>query len=122
MNYAYHEIGRYEESIQHRQAFFTKIGDNEAAEILVKEFEVGYSAALTKTAQTLASRDQCFMPEVIFQLYAHAGNMELALDWAEKSYEMGDPNSIYFGVIPYAKPFLNEPRFQSLLKRMGLNQ
>jgi len=43
----------------------------------------------------------------------------LAIDWLEKAYEDHEPNLPYIGV-PQFDPLHSDPRFQDLLRRMGL--
>jgi tetratricopeptide (TPR) repeat protein len=48
-----------------------------------------------------------------------AGEYDQALDWLEKSYEDHDPNLLYLG-LPRYDPVRSDPRFQTLLRRIGL--
>ena len=51
--------------------------------------------------------------------YLDAGDYEQAIDWLEKAYEERDPNLPYIG-LPLYDPLRSDPRFQDLLRRIGL--
>jgi adenylate cyclase len=50
------------------------------------------------------------------------GEKEKALDWLEKSYEQQDAWCPYFKVDPVFDSVRNEPRFQALMKKVGLDK
>jgi len=52
--------------------------------------------------------------------YLMAGDNARALDWLEKAYEQRDPNMPYLSCFPLYDPLRPDPRFQSLLRRIGL--
>jgi tetratricopeptide (TPR) repeat protein len=54
----------------------------------------------------------------------HAGDREGALRWLERAYEDGDRNLPYIGGMasPIYEPLRSDPRFQDLLRRIGLPQ
>ena len=54
----------------------------------------------------------------------HAGDREGALRWLEQAYEDGDRNIPYIGGMgsPIYEPLRSDPRFQDLLRRLGLPQ
>ena len=49
-----------------------------------------------------------------------AGMKEEALDWLEKAYDAHDPNMPYLSVDPIFDDLRDQPRFQAILKKMGL--
>jgi len=55
-------------------------------------------------------------------VYAGSGDKELTLDWLEKAYEERGTWMIFLNVHPYFDFLRAEPRFQSLLRKMGLPQ
>jgi serine/threonine-protein kinase len=50
------------------------------------------------------------------------GEKDQALDWLEKCYEEQDGYSWFLKVDPIFDPLRTEPRFQALLKKVGLDQ
>ena len=61
------------------------------------------------------------MPCSIALRYVDVGDYERAIDWLETAYEERDPNLPYLGK-PLYDPMRSNPRFQALLRRMGLPQ
>jgi len=59
-------------------------------------------------------------PWQVATLYTRAGMKEEALDWFEKAYDAHDPNMPYLSVDPVFDDLRAHPRFQAILKRMGL--
>jgi tetratricopeptide (TPR) repeat protein len=53
-------------------------------------------------------------------VYAGSRDKELTLDWLEKAYEERGTWMIFLNVHPYFDFLRNEPRFQNLLKKIGL--
>ena len=51
-----------------------------------------------------------------------AGDYERSVAWLERAFEVRDPNLPYVGFRPYFDPLRSDPRFQELLRRMGLTE
>jgi serine/threonine protein kinase len=93
--------------------------------------EGGYAGAQRRIADLLvaryeksggvpdASANRIYLPCGIALRYFDAGDYDRAIDWFEKAYEERDPNLPYMGN-PLYDPLRSYPRFQSLLKRIGL--
>ena len=56
----------------------------------------------------------------IAELYDSAGDKERAIEWIEKAIEMRHPGVIYLGTKHFITLRRDDPRFQSLLRRIGL--
>jgi TolB-like protein/Tfp pilus assembly protein PilF len=54
------------------------------------------------------------------QVYASIGEKDLAFEWLEKAYEERSPLLVYAKVMPYYDALRSDPRFATLLKRLGL--
>jgi TolB-like protein/tRNA A-37 threonylcarbamoyl transferase component Bud32 len=83
----------------------------------------GYPEAAKRAAAALIARGRTSFvgPIDVANLYVDAGEKKLALDWLEKSFEARDPNVPYIG-IPFYHSLRQEPRYQALLRRIGLPQ
>jgi TolB-like protein/Flp pilus assembly protein TadD len=57
----------------------------------------------------------------IATVYADLGEHDLAIDWLERTYESGYGFLIYVKVSPQFERLHEEPRFQALLEKMGLD-
>ncbi len=83
--------------------------------------ESGYAVALKKAAEAMKlSADSTFInPFILAFLNIFAGNIEPALEWLEKAYEIRDTNLPYLRM-PIFDSIRNEPRFQEIARKMGL--
>lgn len=54
------------------------------------------------------------------QIHAQWGETGQALDWLQNALELRDPGMITMGIDHFLDPLRQEPRFQALLKEMGL--
>ncbi len=59
-------------------------------------------------------------PVALATLLIGLGRHDAALDWAERAYEERRGWLVYFAVNPLLDPLRGHPRFQALLRRMGL--
>ena len=57
----------------------------------------------------------------IAAIYAALGEKDQALDWLERAHEARSDMLVYLKVTPVFYPLHEEPRFQALLKEMGLD-
>jgi serine/threonine-protein kinase len=93
--------------------------------------EGGYEGAQLANGDLLAERyelakgvpsagtKRVFLPWGIAACYLDAGDYERAIDWLEEAYEVRDPNLTYIGM-PDFDPLRSDPRFQELVRQMGL--
>jgi tetratricopeptide (TPR) repeat protein len=84
--------------------------------------EAGYRGAAKRLADVLAGRfgkPGGTGAYHMANLYVHAGDRERTLEWLERGYEVRDPNMPYLSG-PQWDLVRADPRFQALLRRMGL--
>jgi TolB-like protein/predicted Ser/Thr protein kinase len=120
---AYHQKKMYDEALDAWRLSFEGKGDREAIQALNRgRAEGGYSRALRSVAEMLIERSKTayVTPWQVATLYTRAGMKEEALDWFEKAYEAHDPNMPYLSIDPIFDDLRDLPRFQAILKRMGL--
>jgi hypothetical protein len=88
----------------------------------------GYPGALLEWAQDfeqLHATNQIYVPRVIAEVYAQLGDKNRAFYWLEQGYEHRDRIG-QFGSIAYLKsdyeldPLHSDPRFNDLVRRVGL--
>ena len=60
-------------------------------------------------------------PIDIAQTYVEAGENAQALEWLEKALAVRDPNLMILGMPPFDR-LRSEPRFQAIVRRVGLPQ
>jgi serine/threonine protein kinase len=120
---AYHQKKMYDEALEAWRLSFEGRGDREAIQALNRgRAEGGYSGALRNVAEMLIERSNTsyVTPWQVATLYTRAGMKEEALKWFEKAYDAHDPNMPYLSIDPIFDELRDHPRFQAILKRMGL--
>ncbi len=113
--------GRYKESLTETVASYA--GDHELEKTLMQGYaQSGFRGAMKRAADLLAARarNTYVSPCEIATLYNEAGAKGLALEWLEKGLEVRDPNIAYLNFWPDLKPLRSDPRFQLLLRQMGV--
>lgn len=86
--------------------------------------EGGYEGAQRALADVYAARYEkgtYNQAEGVALRYLDAGDKDRAIDWLYKSYADHDPQVTYIGR-PHYDPLRSDPRFQALLRRIGLPQ
>ena len=122
-NALYH-LGKYDDALNAENMLWTARGDSELGHALSSAVgEAGYQSAMRRAADILAARPSSLEvgPMSVTRLYLRAGRNDLALDWLERSYQARDP------ALPYLNAGYKEydavrshPRFQALVRRLGL--
>jgi len=122
---AQHMKQQYAEVIAAQATSYEKRGRPDVAEALKKGYaESGYAGAWRKAneVQLANHRDAAGVAEGVGAHYLMAGDRARALDWLETAYAERDPQMLYIGINPIFDPLRAEPRFQALVKTMGLPQ
>jgi TolB-like protein/tetratricopeptide (TPR) repeat protein len=91
---------------------------------VVAALEAGssFEDAMRRAADVLTARAETgfVSPLRVATLYMYAGDGDRALDWLERALEGRDQGMPYIGVVPDWDRLHDEPRFQSILRRMNL--
>jgi len=112
--------GMYKDAFLEAKANFP--GDHDIEEAFERGYaEGGYPGAMRRAAELLAARSSktYVSPTFVAELYFHAGEKDLALQWLEKAFQVREPNLPYIGAPEY-DGLRSDPRFQNLLRRMNL--
>jgi eukaryotic-like serine/threonine-protein kinase len=116
---------QYADAIAAATTFYEGMGWGDVAEALKKTFaESGHVAALRRAADVELAKHGS-EGGVAFDAagnYAMAGERARSLDWLEKANADRDPNMPYIGCYRIFDSLRAEPRFQALLRQMGLPQ
>jgi len=113
----------YEESLTEMKAYYSCMGDLEVEEALTQGYaQSGYRGAMRRAADLLAARARktYVAPLDVACLYAIAGENDQALECLENGLEVRDPCMPYVDAYVEFAPLRSDPRFQDLLRRMGL--
>jgi TolB-like protein/Tfp pilus assembly protein PilF len=84
----------------------------------------GRKAEANKTLDELLelNRRRYVTPVALVQVYIGLGDKDRAIAWLEKAYQERSYFMAYLKVIPVADPLRSDPRFDDMLRRMGLPQ
>ena len=86
---------------------YAKLGEKEEAQKIV-------ASLITR------SEERYVAPTVIAAIYAALGDMDRAFEWLERAYELRSRSLVWLKVGHEFDPLRSEPRYQDLLRRMGL--
>jgi tetratricopeptide (TPR) repeat protein len=117
--------GMEKEALEAAQAFARITYDDPRIDAALSEgyAQGGYAEAMKRGAEALIARlpETFCLPSDIAGFYAMAGEDTKAVDWLEKGLKIHDPVLPYLGVTyPLFDPLRSEPRFQALLRKVGL--
>jgi adenylate cyclase len=100
--------------------------DPELSEALEQAYaEAGYPGTIKRLSDILAARyGEPGSPDAytLANYFARAGDKERVIEWLEKAYETHDNNMPYIGTNPLFDLVHSDPRFQDLMRRVGLPQ
>jgi serine/threonine protein kinase/TolB-like protein/Flp pilus assembly protein TadD len=68
------------------------------------------------------SKREFVSPDVFAQIYTGLGNKDQAIAWLEKGYERRSDFAGLLKVLPELDPLRSDPRFEALVRRVGLPQ
>jgi eukaryotic-like serine/threonine-protein kinase len=116
----------YKEAIAEEQRYLVLLGEQEASEVLGQDFEsYGYEKAMQMQWQGIleslheAEKQTYVSPMKFVFTYIHLGDKDKAFAWLEKAYEERSPWLTYLRADPQFHGLQSDPRFQTLVKRIG---
>ncbi len=123
---AYGEKAMYRDAIEALQKAATLAGDNP---VILGELGRIYAASGNKAEATrilrelqMTSRRHYVAPETIAVVYAELGEKGQAIHWLEKAYAERSTFMVSLKTEPSLDSLRSDPRFQDLLRRVGLPQ
>ena len=83
----------------------------------------GKRAEALKLADDLENQSQkrYVSPMWMADLYVSLGDKDRAFEWLERGYQEHDVNTPWLKMCPRCDPLRPDPRFASLVRRMGLS-
>jgi hypothetical protein len=113
------------EALAEARKFFAVLHDREVEGALTRGYaEGGYTRGMHLGAEVLAARSKrTYVPAVrIARLYAHAGENDQVMIWLEKAYQQRETPLCHLSVAWDWDILRDDPRFQELVRRVGLPQ
>lgn len=124
---AYKQKGRYQEAISEGERSVTLPGGRSAMHLA----SLGHTYAMAGKRDeacgvldelTSMAKDQYVSPHLFAQVHAGLGEKDEALAWLGRTYEERSLWLLYLNIEPTLDPLRSEPRFQELVRRVGLPQ
>jgi TolB-like protein/Tfp pilus assembly protein PilF len=118
---AYVQKGSYEEALR----AVDEPGTDDSYLVATTAFvyaTMGKKAEAQKIAEQLEkqAKQGYVAPYIMSKVYIGLGKKERAIDWLERAYETREDSSAWLNADPAFDPLRLEPRFQELVRRMGL--
>jgi len=121
----YAQTGRYQEAMLEWQKACTLEGEKELAAIWEKHAASGdYRSGVRKVVEILEQRAKrkYVDPARISEWYIRLGDKDHAFQWLEKAFQEHSGGLVGLKSGPVYDPIRSDPRFQDLLRRVGLPQ
>jgi eukaryotic-like serine/threonine-protein kinase len=121
----YDRKGMYQEAIAEWQKAMIGYGDTRTAALLGDAYiRSGYKGALQAWIDDLKKQTshQYVSPFAVAELYAMLGERDLTLEWLEKAYQDRSVDLVTVKVDPAFDFLHSDPRFDDLLRRIGLSR
>lgn len=117
----YAEIGNNDLAINELKKIFKQLADETVIETLDKEYKnEGFKQALNAATDVWVESHAFASSIHATMLYSYGGSTDKVLYWLEKAYIRKDAANPYIGVMPYLRPYHNEPRYIEIAQRMNL--
>jgi TolB-like protein/DNA-binding winged helix-turn-helix (wHTH) protein/tetratricopeptide (TPR) repeat protein len=129
LSHALEQKGMYAESVQELGKSMTLFGFPEVSERLNRAFATsGWRGVLrqwTKELEQLIATKQSYFPGLLADAYTQLGKKDKAFYWLEEGCRqhhlaISDPILQFFKVEPTFAPLRSDPRYNDLLRRVGL--
>src|SRR5262245_29754678 len=124
---AYEQSGRFPEAISVWQRTLAQAGEAELAATLGQDYaSAGYHQALKVVTEKLLSKlyaragQKYVLPMRFMELYLRLGDKDQVFAWLEKAYEERDESLLRLKIEPRYESLRSDPRYASLLRRIGL--
>ena len=118
----YHNTGLWDDALRTTRSLYTTLGNPIVVEALDRGLaEGGYRVAMARAAEALAQQAETtfVLPTQVAILFGMAEEIDSAVTWIEKAYDVGDPE------LPYQKHLrrfpsgvMEDPRVQEIVKRL----
>lgn len=119
----YAQMGRQKEAVGEREKLLSLSGGPELAASVEEDFKAGgYKGVLESSLAGLTelAKRSYVSSYSIAEAYARLGEKDQAFAWLERAYAEHDSGMVSLGVEPIFNEMRSDPRFQSLLKRLNL--
>jgi eukaryotic-like serine/threonine-protein kinase len=120
---AYYRKGDFAPAIAAAREYFNSTGDKDFAELLgMAADRTAYRAAMRRVGEAMVARStERHVPGIrVARMFAHAGDTDRAIEWLETAYRNRESPLLRMGVVWDWDDLRGDPRFQDLMRRVGL--
>lgn len=114
-------LGDLSEGLRNYSDYFQLLGDEEVVRAM-RDDGSGPRAAMVRGAEVLVKRsaDVYVKPNNMVHLFGWGEDIDRAVEWMERSFEMRDHEVAYMAALGSSKALRADPRFQDVLRRLKL--
>jgi TolB-like protein/Tfp pilus assembly protein PilF len=120
---AYYRKGDYAPAIAAAREYFNATGDKDLAQLLGPARDLTtYRDAMRRVGEAMVVRSkQRHVPGIrVARMFAHAGDTDRAIEWLETAYRNRESPLMRLGLVWDWDDLRADPRFQDLMRRIGL--
>ena len=117
----YHLKGNYAESVEELAKWSELVGGQQEASLMRESFAKGGWQGFLR-AMTGTRRPSSLKLYVVATFYAALGEKDEAIRELNEAYDKQESDFIWLKVDPLMDPLRDDPRFQDLMRRIGLSQ
>jgi len=123
LSWQHFQLGDIAEGLKEYRTYFELLGDEDVATAL-REDGTGPQAAMVRGAEVLVERSEHVFvkPNNMVHLFSWGGDIERAVEWFERSYEMKDHEVAYMGALATSDGLRADPRFHEVLRKLDLKR
>jgi len=124
LSWVYWQKGLFEEALAEYRKVLVRRKDSGLLEVLEKGNEdSGPHGAMGAVARELVARSKLAYidPFGIASTFAQAGEVDLAFEWLDNAVDQGSLELVYVNIRPEFDPLRDDPRYESLMHRLGLS-
>ncbi len=120
--HAYRELGRYDDAVAEFLALHERVGGAPPFGLAMTYARMGRDADARAilAEHEAAAFDSGGAPVAIARIYASLGDLDGAFNWLERTFTDAPNQLIGLGVDPAFDPIRDDPRYDTLLERLGL--
>ena len=128
LNHIYYKLGRYADSLDMEQKAWLLESGNVDQAYAESQYgnrliqKMGGWESYVKSRVTSSVHDRLKSPFAVARNYLMLGDRKRALDWLDQSYDRSECMLAFVGADPRFDDLRSEPRYQDLLRRMGLTR
>ena len=122
LGYTYNAMGQYNDAIAKFEESLRLKGDNTSDQCYLGYAlaKAGRRSEAEEILKRLETKKEYVSPAELAVLYVGLDKREQALFALERAYEAHDPQMQFLGVDQHYDPLRSEPRFQELMRKVGL--